>query len=186
MNIIILFGPPAVGKMTMGMELAKITGYKLFHNHMTIELLLPFFEFGSESFLKLTRSFRKQLFEELAKSGEKGLIFTYVWALDQESNHQFIESVVNIFKKEGGNAYFAELRANLEVRLQRNKSELRLSKKESKRDLKASEERLLANEKKHVFNTHNIAFKKENHLVVNTDDISPSEAAEYIKSHFNL
>jgi shikimate kinase len=43
MKLIIIFGPQAVGKMTVGQELGKITNLKLFHNHMTIELVSPFF-----------------------------------------------------------------------------------------------------------------------------------------------
>ena len=35
MKFVIIFGPPAVGKMTVGYELAKFTGLKVFHNHMT-------------------------------------------------------------------------------------------------------------------------------------------------------
>ena len=43
MKFVIIVGPHAVGKMTVGQELEKITGLKLFHNHMTIELVSPFF-----------------------------------------------------------------------------------------------------------------------------------------------
>ena len=46
MKFVLLFGPPAVGKMSVGRELEKITGLRLFHNHMTIELVVPFFDFG--------------------------------------------------------------------------------------------------------------------------------------------
>jgi shikimate kinase len=42
MKFVLIFGPQAVGKMTVGQELAKITGLKLFHNHMTIERVPPF------------------------------------------------------------------------------------------------------------------------------------------------
>ena len=42
MKFILLFGPQAVGKMTVGQELAKITDLKLFHNHMTIDLVSHF------------------------------------------------------------------------------------------------------------------------------------------------
>ena len=38
MKFIIITGPQAVGKMTVGQELTKITGLKLLHNHMTIIL----------------------------------------------------------------------------------------------------------------------------------------------------
>ena len=43
MKFILIFGPQAVGKMTVGHELEKIAGLKLFHNHMTIDLVVPFF-----------------------------------------------------------------------------------------------------------------------------------------------
>jgi len=33
MHLVMLFGPPAAGKMTVGAEIARPTGYKLFHTH---------------------------------------------------------------------------------------------------------------------------------------------------------
>ncbi len=44
MKLIIIFGPHAVGKMTVGQELVKITDLKLFHNHMTIDIVSDLFE----------------------------------------------------------------------------------------------------------------------------------------------
>ncbi len=41
MKLVMIFGNLAVGKMTVGQELAKITNFKLFHNHMTIEPVIP-------------------------------------------------------------------------------------------------------------------------------------------------
>ena len=81
MNFVVIFGPPAVGKMTVGSELAQITGFKLFHNHTTIDLVLNFFPFGHPQFGKLVGEFRRRIFEEVAASDLAGLIFTYVWAL---------------------------------------------------------------------------------------------------------
>jgi len=48
MKFVLIFGPHAVGKMTVGQELAGITGLKLFHNHMTIDLVANFFSYGTE------------------------------------------------------------------------------------------------------------------------------------------
>jgi adenylate kinase family enzyme len=39
-TLVFIVGPPAVGKMTVGYELAQRTGLKLFHNHHTIDLAL--------------------------------------------------------------------------------------------------------------------------------------------------
>lgn len=43
MKLVFLFGDAAVGKMTVGQQLTKITDLKLFHNHMSIELVLEIF-----------------------------------------------------------------------------------------------------------------------------------------------
>ena len=37
MKLVFIIGDAAVGKMTVGQELMKITDLRLFHNHMTIE-----------------------------------------------------------------------------------------------------------------------------------------------------
>ena len=47
MNFYMLIGPQAVGKMTVGQELTKITNLKLFHNHMSIDLVSNFFSYKS-------------------------------------------------------------------------------------------------------------------------------------------
>lgn len=43
MKLVFLFGNTAVGKMTVGQELMKITDLRLFHNHMTIEPVIEIF-----------------------------------------------------------------------------------------------------------------------------------------------
>lgn len=52
-NFIMICGPQAVGKMTVGQELAKLTGYKLFYNHMTIEMLRLIFDYDQKIFRKM-------------------------------------------------------------------------------------------------------------------------------------
>lgn len=43
MDLIVIFGSGAVGKMTVGQELMKITDFRLFHNHMAIEPVIELF-----------------------------------------------------------------------------------------------------------------------------------------------
>lgn len=81
MKFVLIFGPQATGKMTVGHELEKITNLKLFHNHMTIELVNPFFDYGTKEGKRLVRLFREELFKAMAKSDQEGMIFTYVWRL---------------------------------------------------------------------------------------------------------
>lgn len=50
MKLIFLYGPPAVGKFTVGKVLVKLTGYKLFHNQLTSDLVESIFDRGVEPF----------------------------------------------------------------------------------------------------------------------------------------
>src|SRR5262245_14492227 len=152
MKFIVIFGPPAVGKMSVGYELAKLTGLKLFHNHLTIDLVLNFFEFGDPRFHQLVTEFRTRVFEEVAASDLPGLIFTYAWALDLESDKDFIDRSCEIFRQRGAEIYFVELEAELNERLKRNESEFRLSQKAPKRNLEKSKQLLLADEENHRMN----------------------------------
>ena len=56
MKFLLISGHMAVGKMTVGQKLAKITKLKLFHNHMTIEPVLEVFgEFLRDTILRLRK-----------------------------------------------------------------------------------------------------------------------------------
>ena len=179
-NLVFIFGPPAVGKMTVGRALAEKTGFRLLHNHMTIELLLNFFEFGSAPFSRLNTEFRRMLFRELADSELPGVIFTFMWALDLESERGDVDEVVEIFESRGARVFFVELEASLEARLLRNRHEDRLAAKASKRDVISSEKRLLASEEAYRLNTEDDFFYPERHLKIENTDLSPAAVAERI------
>jgi hypothetical protein len=186
MKFILVFGPQAVGKMTVGHELEKTTELKLFHNHMTIELVSPFFNYGTESGKRLVKLFRKEIFEEVSKSDLDGLIFTYVWAFDQQSDWDYVDEVCNIFESKGGDIYFVELEADLEERLGRNKSSHRLEHKPTKRNIERSERDLRSSMEKYRLNSKNGEIKKENYIRINNTNLNPEEVAKIIKEKFLL
>jgi len=97
MKFILIYGPQAVGKMTVGHSLEEITDLKLFHNHMTIELLHPYFGFGADTW-RLSELFRTEIFETVAKSGMSGIIFTYVWGFDLQADWDFVDKICRIFE----------------------------------------------------------------------------------------
>jgi hypothetical protein len=133
--LLVLFGPPAVGKMTIGRAVAEDSTFRLFHNHMTIEPLLETFGYGSPPFDILNREFRRRVMEEAAKHGVD-LIFSVVWALDSPDDLAEMTSYVGIFEE----VAFVELRADLGTRLVRNRTEERLIHKASKRDIEWSDD----------------------------------------------
>ncbi len=184
-TLVFLLGPPAVGKMTVGLEVELLTGIPLFHNHLAIEAVLPVFGFGTDPFHRLVSGFRNHMFREVAESQLPGLIFTYVWAFDHPADLAYVEKLKSIFDSRGGRTVFVELWADLETRLARNATELRLQAKPSKRDVDASRRRLLQNEEDYQL-TSDGTFPFPNHLWIDTTEGSPGRTARRIVDHFSL
>lgn len=185
-KLLIICGPQAVGKMTVGQELTKTTNLKLFHNHMTIELLLQLFEHKSSEFKELNSLFRKEIFEKFAKSNKYGLIFTYVWAFNLKEDWDYIENVCKIFEENNGEVYIVELEADLKERVLRNKTENRLRQKPSKRNVEWSEQELLKSIDKYRLNSEPNEIKRKNYIKINNTNLSAEETAKMIKEKFEL
>lgn len=187
MKLVIIFGPPAVGKMTVGFELERLTGLKLFHNHMSIDLVLRFFPFGSPPFQRLNDEFRTRIFEEVAASDLPGLIFTYVWALDIPGDRAHVDRLAGIFRKRGAEVCYVELAATQEERLRRNETELRLAEKRPKRNLEHSRRNLLEADRDYRMNTGGgDFFYPDRHLRIDNTHLAPDEVARRIVEAFGL
>ena len=184
-KFVFIFGPQAVGKMTVGQELAGMTELKLFHNHMTIDLLEPLYGFSPEMW-RLAKLFRKEIFQSFAISEEYGLIFTKVWYFDQQEDWEDIEQICQIFRSKGVEIYFVELEADVEERLVRNKTQHRLEHKPTKRNTKQSEEHSIASYKDKRLNSVDGEIKEKNYLRINNTYLKPSEVASLIKKEFSL
>jgi len=133
-DLVLLFGPPAVGKMTVGRELCARTGFRLFHNHLAIEPLLELFEFGTPSFERLKSEFRRRVLEEAVLADLPGLVATFVWLLERDEDAAELETWLSPVLAAGGRIRFVELVAPFGVRQERNNTPLRLAAKPSKRD----------------------------------------------------
>jgi len=186
MKFILITGPQAVGKMTVGQELEKITGLKLFHNHMSIELVLNFFDYGTPQFRRLSTLIREEIFKEVASSDLDGLIFTYVWYFDDIHDWNYIENLIKIFRDKNSEIYFVELEADIEERIKRNKTEHRLNHKPSKRSEAGSDDKLRESLEKHRPNSLEGEIKEKNYIRINNAGVSPENVAKQIKEKFNL
>jgi shikimate kinase len=186
MKLVIIVGPHAVGKMTVGQELAKITNMKLFHNHMTIEVVSDLFSNMPQEYRRLVHLFRQEIFETFVKSDEYGIIFTYMWAFEDENDWNYINKLEKLFLSHKAEVYYVELEADYDIRIERNKTENRLVNKPSKRDIVKSEQLFRRLEDKHRLNSHEGEIKKNNYLRINNTSLSPEQAAVMIKSTFLL
>src|ERR1700744_4028626 len=104
MKLIFMYGMPASGKLTVAQELVNITGYKLFHNHLVVDLLLSVFEFGSPEFIELRESIWLSVFDQACRSGLPGLIFTF--APEPTVRPGFAGKVVSTVQAAGGEVKF--------------------------------------------------------------------------------
>lgn len=181
MKLVFLFGDGAVGKMTVGQELAKCTPLRLFHNHMMIEPVLEVFgEFNGAVIQKL----RDVVFEEFAKTDQYGLIFTFMWAFDMPEDWDYIAHVRSLFPIPEEDVYYVELVAPLETRLARNVTENRLKNKASKRDTEASNRRVVEMSRRFRCASLPGELKFQNYFRLDNTDIPAPEAARIIKEHF--
>ena len=185
-KFVLIIGPQAVGKMTVGQELSKISGYKLFYNHMTIEFLRLIFDYDRDVFWRMNNDIRYEVLKEFSKSNEKGIIFTacFDFGKDFEEEKEEINKWMNLFEE----TYVIELETTLEERLKRNKTENRLNHKASKRDLEWSENELLNSLTKHRFNSEPGEAEKifKNYLRIDNTNLSPEEVAKIINEKFAL
>ena len=183
MNLIILIGAGAVGKMTVGQELMKITDFRLFHNHMMIEPVLEIFgRFDGEVVSRL----REDIFDAFMKTEYQGMIFTFMWGFDMPSDWDYIKGVSEKFEATGGTVYYVELVADQAVRLERNKTENRLKNKASKRDVAVSDERMIREETKYRLVSREGEIPFPNYIKIDNTNLEPDEVARMIKERFNL
>ena len=185
-TLLFIVGPPAVGKMTVGQEIAAMTGLRVFHNHQTIDLVLQFFDFGSPPFGRLVSEFRRRLIEEVAASEMPGLIFTYVWAFDQPAEQEELDQYARPFRVRAGRVLYLELEATQQERLRRNQCASRLAEKPSKRDVEASQRNLLDLDAKYRLNSGGQFDARDDYLRIETTHARPREVAIRVIDHFAL
>ena len=91
MRLLVIFGPPSVGKMTVGRAVTRLGDFRMFHNHAVLEPLLEVFAYGTPPFMRLLGEFRRRVISEAAGSGTN-LLLTFVWALELEDDARSMTS----------------------------------------------------------------------------------------------
>ena len=183
MKFVLILGAQAVGKMTVGQELVKITELRLLTNHTTWEFVHEHFggDFGNAS-----DRLREVIIEEFSKSNKYGLIYTFCMSFTHQKDWDYLYHITDIFNKVNAEIYCAELIAPQEIRLQRNKTENRLFNKPTKRNIEKSDKNLTDADEicRFVSNDGEIPF--ENYIKIDNSNLSPDIVAKMIKDKFSL
>ena len=183
MKLVVILGALAVGKITVGQELIKITDLRLLHNHIMYELVLEHF---GEGLCDASDRLKDVIYEEFAKSSNYGLIVTCCMAFDSPSDWDGLNHITDFFKRVNAEIYYVELVAPQEIRRKRNKTENRLFHKPTKRDIEKSDKHLIDVDKKVRLVSNDGEILLENYIKIDTSNLSPDIVAKMIKEKFSL
>lgn len=176
MKLLLIYGAPGTGKLTVATELAATTGFKLFHNHLSISVVEPIFEFGTKPFNKLVDKIRADIIEEAAREKIDGLIFTFVYAFP--TDQPFIERISRLVEQHGGEMCFVQLYCDVKTLEERVVSATRKAQRKI-----ASVELLREVMQRHDLFTP-IAGRKS--LSIDNSQISPQEVVQIIRGHYQF
>ncbi len=181
MRLVVLYGPPGVGKLTVAKILAKRTGYRLFHNHLSTDLVSEVFPQRTKARFDAINHIRLYLIEAAAKSDLKGMIFTYVYAVQRSGetiDDAWVRGAVRKVAKHRGKIFFVKLTCNEDAlhRRLRARSRKKFRKLRSVRVLRKAEEQYHFDKP--------IPFVKN--LVIDNTSIAPQKAATMIQKFYKL
>lgn len=183
-KLILITGGQAVGKMTVGESLKAKTGIPMTMNHDSLDLAAKIYGWGHPAHKLLSESIRKSTFESAIMTNTD-LIFTYVWAFNEQEDWEYVENINKLFN---GELYIVELVTDLQTRLKRNKTEYRLLVKPSKRNTESSDQELINSQDKYrlISNEKEVEQVYKNYIKIDNTNLTPEEVADIIIERFNL
>jgi len=119
MPFVFIFGRPATGKLTVARELARLTGFRLFHNHLIVDAAKAVYDFGTPGFIALRDDLWRAAFTRLSRDPAlPGLVFTF--NPENSVPQAFVDDLFALFDQAGATVHCIELtcpEAEIERRL---------------------------------------------------------------------
>ena len=180
-TILVIYGPPGVGKLTIGQQLSTKTGFKFFNGHRLADVVHSIFDFGTKEFVNTTNFLWLFLFEKLVKSKTQGIIVSFVYGvqtLEGRHDEQFCKKIITIAKRNRAKIHFIKLTCSdneLYKRVQ-NKSRTQFGKLTSATLLKKIRKSYKVDE----------IIPFVNNKVIDTTSLTPKQAADRIITQLNM
>lgn len=112
MRLLILYGLPGVGKLTIARGLARLRAYRVFHNHLVFDAVEALFPFGSLPFVELRDRLWLELLLRAIHERVGDVIFTI--ARDRTLDANFLAGLVPTLSQAGASVRCVELTCSAE------------------------------------------------------------------------
>jgi len=180
MEMVFIYGPPAVGKLTVAKDLSALTGFRLFVNHQASDLVQSILDFEKDPslFRRVSNEVKNLILEKAVDIGLPGLIMTFCYSRP-DSDKNLCETM-EILQRKGVDMSF--------VRLYCEDKELFKRVEDPSRKLYSSRKLSSPVELQQAMNKH--GFKEEisyvNSLSIDNTSLSSKEVAEIIARHYQF
>jgi len=178
MNLVIIYGAQATGKLTVANELSKLTRYKVLHNHLILDLVSSVVPYHSEAFYQLVEKIWIDMLEGATGAKVEGIITTFVYGGSTGAGESFVKELMGVVTSSGGSISPVLLICNQDELLRRvaSESRKRFGKLQNPEQLKA----LLES------NDPTVQIPDVKSLVIDTTDLPAKKAAAKITDHYSL
>jgi deoxyadenosine/deoxycytidine kinase len=180
--MVFIYGPIAVGKLTVAKTLSKKLGYKLAHNHHINDFVEEVFDRGSYESHAMKDTLRYLLMENMVKA-KMNIVATHCYGHNFVSragltDPTYVKTLEKKLTKVGAKFFAVHLKANNEELLRRLTMNSRKRFKKL-RDIKIMKEEM----SKWDWQT---SPKLKNNLVIDNTKLSPHKVSDIIIKHFKL
>jgi len=118
LQVVFVFGPTASGKLTIAREVARVTGFRLFPDHLAVNLVSGVFDTDMRPFIRIREWAWMEVLREAAHAN-RSLVFTF--KPQATIRGSFISHACVIIERLGGEVVFVELdcpQAVIETRIE--------------------------------------------------------------------
>lgn len=171
-----LYGPPAVGKLSVAQTLAARTGFRVLHNHLFVDLSHALFGYGTDASRTFSRRVRDITLEAARRGKVAGVILTQVYARDRDG---YILGLCDRAETEGDDVCLVHLTCETGV------LEARVAEPSRSTFNKLTTVAGLRGKLAELNEPFGAVHGRES-LSLRTDELTPAEVADRIEHHFSL
>lgn len=117
-RLVVLYGPPASGKLPIAEAISAQTGWILFDNAAAIDFVAQFLPPGTSRFLELIDSLRLDLIRAMLAEG-RSVVFTFVYFGFDSEDISFLKFLAAAATSVGASVHLVQLRCSEETLLKR-------------------------------------------------------------------